>query len=43
MSDLAIERRLVEAFADARTSVEENADLFARVTQSLEDAIARRR
>ena len=43
MSELAIERRLIEAFADARTSVEENPDLFARVTQSLEDAIARRR
>ena len=43
MSQLAIERRLIEAFADARESVEENPDLFARVTRSLEDARARRR
>ncbi len=43
MSELALERRLIEAFADARTSVEENPDLFARVSQSLEDARARRR
>ncbi|MBK5333849.1 MAG: hypothetical protein JJD93_17870 [Ilumatobacteraceae bacterium] len=43
MSELTIERRLIEAFADVRTSVEENPDLFARVTQSLEDARARRR
>ena len=43
MSELAVERRLVEAFADVRASVEENPDLFARVTQSLEDARARRR
>jgi hypothetical protein len=38
-----LEQRLIEAFADARTSVEENPDLFARVTQSLEESIARRR
>jgi succinate dehydrogenase hydrophobic anchor subunit len=38
-----MERRLIEAFADARESVEENPDLFARVTRSLEDARARRR
>ena len=43
MSQLAMERRLIEAFADARESVEENPDLFARVTRSLEDARARRR
>ena len=43
MSELTLERRLIEAFADARASVEENPDLFARVTQSLEDATARRR
>jgi hypothetical protein len=43
MSALAVERRLIEAFADARASVAENPDLFARVTQSLEDANARRR
>ena len=43
MSELAVELRLIEAFADARASVQENPDLFARVTQSLEDATARRR
>jgi hypothetical protein len=43
MSALDLEQRLIEAFADARTSVEENADLFARVTRSLEDSVARRR
>jgi MFS family permease len=43
VSQLAIEQRLIEAFADARESVEENPDLFARVTRSLEDARARRR
>ena len=43
MSELTLERRLIEAFADARASVEENPDLFTRVTQSLEDATARRR
>ena len=43
MSELTLERRLIEAFADARASVEENPDLFARVAQSLEDATARRR
>ena len=40
---LSLEQRLIEAFADARTTVEENPDLFARVTRSLEDARARRR
>jgi hypothetical protein len=43
MSDLGLERRLIEAFADARSSVEGHADLFARVTRSLDDARARRR
>ena len=43
MSELTLERRLIEAFDDARTSIEENDDLFARVTQSLEDATARQR
>ena len=43
MSDLGVERRLIEAFADARSSVEQNPDLFARVTRSLEDARARHR
>ena len=43
MSDLGLERRLIEAFADVRSSVEENPDLFARVTRSLDDARARRR
>ena len=42
-TSVTLERRLVEAFADARTSVEENPDLFARVTRILEDARARRR
>ena len=41
MSDLGVERRLIEAFADARSSVEQNPDLFARVTRSLDDARAR--
>ena len=43
MSDVGLERRLIDAFADARASVEENPDLFARVTRSLDDARARRR
>ena len=43
MSDITLEQRLIEAFADARSSVEENPDLFARVTRSLEDAQLRRR
>jgi hypothetical protein len=43
MSELTLERRLIEAFADARSSVEENPDLFARVTRSLEEAQIRRR
>ncbi len=43
MSDLGLEQRLIEAFTDARSTVEENADLFARVTQSLKESVARRR
>ncbi|MEY2415473.1 MAG: hypothetical protein QOH53_807 [Ilumatobacteraceae bacterium] len=43
MSELTTERRLIEAFADARSSVEGNPDLFARVTRSLEEAQIRRR
>lgn len=42
MNDVGLERRLIDAFADARTSVEENPDLFARVTRSLDDSVARR-
>ena len=43
MSDATLERRLIEAFADARTSVDANPDLWARVHRSLGDARARRR
>jgi len=43
MTDLALEQRLIEAFADARSSVAENPDLFARVTRTLAEARARRR
>jgi MFS family permease len=43
MTDLGLEQRLVEAFADARASVHENPDLFARVARSLDGARARRR
>src|SRR4029077_19906212 len=43
VSDSALEQRLIEAFADARTSIHENPDLFARVTRSLEESAARRR
>ncbi len=38
-----IENRLTEAFAEARSSVFENPDLFARVTGSVSDARDRRR
>jgi hypothetical protein len=41
--DAWLERRLIDAFADARASVQDSPDLFARVTQSLEESIARRR
>ena len=43
MNDPTLEQRLVDAFADARSSVTENPDLFARVTRTLDDARARRR
>ncbi len=43
MNNTALEQRLIDAFADARTAVHENPDLFARVTRSLEEAAARRR
>lgn len=39
----SVEDRLLAAFADARTSVEPNVDLFARVERSLADARGRRR
>ena len=39
----SVEERLIEAFADARASVVEHPDLFARVARTLEDARARRR
>lgn len=38
-----VERRLVEAFADVRGTVEPSPDLFARIDRSLDDARARRR
>ena len=43
MSTNTLERRLIEAFAEARTSVFENPDLFARVTRSVDEARDRRR
>jgi hypothetical protein len=43
MNTADVEHRLVAAFADARTTVTENPDLFARVTRSLDDQRARRR
>jgi hypothetical protein len=43
VSDVGLERRLIEAFADARASQQDSPDLFARVTRSLEESIARRR
>ena len=43
MNASALEARLVDAFAEARTSVFENPDLFARVTGSVSDARIRRR
>lgn len=43
MSMTALEQRLSAAFADARASVVENPDLFARVNLSLDEARARRR
>ena len=41
MTDL--EQRLVDAFADARATVDANADLFARVKRTMDDARDRRR
>ncbi len=41
--DLDLERRLIDAFADARATIHENPDLFARVNRSLADSRARRR
>ncbi len=41
--DVALERRLLEAFADARETVAESPDLFARVTRTLDEARSRRR
>lgn len=38
-----LERRLIEAFAEARSSVFENPDLFARVTRTVSEARERRR
>ena len=43
MTEADIERRLVDAFADARATVDANVDLFARVNRSLADALERRR
>lgn len=43
MTGSVLEQRLIDAFDDARSSVIENPDLFARVTRSLDDAQARRR
>jgi hypothetical protein len=42
MTELTLEHRLIEAFADARSSIDANPDLFARVTLSIEDMEARR-
>lgn len=38
-----VERRLIDAFADARDTVVEHPDLFARVERTIEQAAARRR
>ncbi len=43
MNGTMLERQLIEAFADVRVSVQENPDLFARVTRSIEDARSRQR
>ena len=43
MSELSLERRLIEAFADVKASVVEHPDLFARVERSIEEARDRRR
>jgi hypothetical protein len=41
--DDGLEQRLIDAFADARHTIEANPDLFARVARSLDDSVARRR
>ena len=41
MNDSELEQRLLDAFADARTTVDPSADLFVRTTHSLADAKAR--
>jgi len=41
--EAALERRLTDAFASARSTVHENPDLFERVTRSIDEAQARRR
>jgi hypothetical protein len=43
MTLTTLERRLIDAFDDARATVRESPDLFARVTLSLDAARARRR
>ena len=43
MNQVSIEQRLIDAFAAARTEVQPNPDLFARVHRSIADAAARRR
>jgi hypothetical protein len=43
LDDLAVERFLIAAFDDARSTVVEHPDLFARVTSSIEQSRARRR
>jgi hypothetical protein len=43
MIDPALERRVIDAFSDARASVDASPDLYARITLSLEEAAARRR
>ena len=43
MNDTDLERRLLDAFNDARTTVTANPDLYARVERSLGDARNRRR
>ena len=43
LTELEVERLLVAAFADARETVVEHPDLFARVERSIDEARARRR
>ena len=42
-ADHELERRLIDAFADAHATIEESPDLFTRVTRSLDGARARHR